>query len=212
MSVVREAPRGMFLTIEGTEGVGKSTNLQFIKETIESHGIELVVTREPGGTPLAEQIRHLLLDVRDEPFDPTAELLMIFAARAQHIREVIKPALDTGKWVLSDRFTDATFAYQGYGRGLSVETILLLENLVQGDLRPDKTFLLDIDVALGLERARARAELDRFEQEDLEFFERVRVGYQKRVAEFPARYAVIDASKELDHVQKQIKELLSPLM
>jgi len=212
VSILGKTDRGMFLTIEGTEGVGKSTNLQFIKKIIESNGIELVVTREPGGTPLAEEIRRLLLDVRDEPFDSTAELLMIFAARAQHIREVIKPALLEGKWVLSDRFTDATFAYQGYGRGLPVKTILLLENLVQGDLRPDKTFLLDIDVELGLEGARARADLDRFEQEDLEFFERVRAGYQKRVAEFPARYAVIDASKELDHVQKQIKEMLSPLM
>lgn len=204
--------RGMFLTIEGTEGVGKSTNLKFIQDAIESRGIELIVTREPGGTPLAEQVRELLLESRKESVDPMAELLLVFAARAQHINQVILPALASGSWVLSDRFTDATFAYQGYGRKLPLDAITTLESLVQNELRPDKTFLLDIDVRVGLERARARAELDRFEQEDIDFFERVRAGYKRRVEENKNRYAVIDAEKNLDAVQREIKNYLDELL
>lgn len=161
--------RGKFLTIEGTEGVGKSTNLAYVKTWLEARGLDVVVTREPGGTPLAEEIRGLLLARRDEPVDETAELLLVFAARAQHIAGVIKPALARGAWVLSDRFTDATFAYQGGGRGLSLETISQLEQLVQGELRPDLTLILDIEVQLGLERARQRGELDRFESETITF-------------------------------------------
>lgn len=204
--------RGMFLTIEGTEGVGKSTNLRFIQETIESYGIDLVVTREPGGTPFAEQIRELLLDDRQELVDPMAELLLVFAARAQHLNQVILPALKRGSWVLSDRFTDATFAYQGYGRQLPLDVINTLESLVQNELRPDKTFLLDIDVRIGLERAKARAELDRFEQEDIDFFERVRVGYHSRVAENGSRYAVINAENNLATVQGDIKGHLEKIL
>ena len=162
--------RGKFLTIEGTEGVGKSTNLTFVRDWLQAKGVEVVITREPGATPLAQEIRSLLLAKRDESVDETAELLLVFAARAQHIAQVIQPALARGAWVLSDRFTDATFAYQGGGRGLSTETIAQLEQLVQGDLRPDLTLILDIDVELGLNRARQRGELDRFESETMAFF------------------------------------------
>lgn len=204
--------RGLFITIEGTEGVGKSTNVSFVREYIASRGLELVVTREPGGTPLAEEIRHLLLAPRNELFDPVAELLLIFAARAQHINEVIAPALARGAWVLSDRFTDATYAYQGFGRGLPLDVIRSLEGIVQHQLQPDKTFLLDIDVHVGLERARARGDLDRFEQEDIRFFESVRAGYKARVDENPYRYAVIDAENPLAHVQEDIKRALDALI
>lgn len=200
--------RGKFLTIEGTEGVGKSTNLVFVRDWLQAQGIEVVVTREPGGTPLAEEIRTLLLAKRDEPVDETAELLLVFAARAQHIAHVIKPALDRGAWVLSDRFTDATFAYQGGGRGLSTETITRLELLVQGDLRPDLTLILDIDVELGLNRARQRGELDRFESETMAFFERVRSAYRARIEHAPSRYALIDAGQELSAVQADINLVL----
>lgn len=200
---------GKFLTIEGTEGVGKSTNLAYVKAWLEARGIEVIVTREPGGTPLAEEIRALLLARRDESVDETAELLLVFAARAQHIAAVIKPALARGAWVLSDRFTDATFAYQGGGRGLSLDTIAQLEQLVQGDLRPDLTLILDIDVQLGLDRARQRGELDRFESETIAFFERVRAAYRARVDAHPCRYALIDAGQDLSAVQVDIDKALS---
>ena len=203
---------GLFITIEGTEGVGKSTNVSFVRQYIASHGIELVVTREPGGTPLAEEIRDVLLAPRNESFDPVAELLLIFAARAQHISEVIAPALARGAWVLSDRFTDATYAYQGYGRGLPLDVIRLLEGVVQNQLHPDKTILLDIDVHVGLERARARGDLDRFEQEEIMFFESVRTGYKTRVEENPHRYAVVDAGNPLERVQDDIKHVLDALI
>jgi len=200
--------RGKFLTVEGTEGVGKSTNLAFIHAWLQSQGIDVVVTREPGGTPLAEQIRELLLTKRDESVDETAELLLVFAARAQHIAQVIKPALARGAWVLSDRFTDATYAYQGGGRGLSTQTILQLENLVQGDLRPDLTLILDIDVELGLNRARQRGELDRFESETIGFFERVRSAYRERAEQSPERYSLVNAGQDLASVQADISAIL----
>lgn len=201
-----------FLTLEGTEGVGKSTNIDFIRRWFELRGIELLLTREPGGTPLAEEIRNLLLARRDEPFDPTAELLLIFAARAQHLNTVIRPALAAGRWVLSDRFTDATYAYQGAGRGLSRETIARLELLVQGELRPDLTLILDIDVATGLARASARGEPDRFEMEQISFFDRVRQGYQERAAAAPQRYQMIDAGRPLAEVQAAIGRVLESLL
>lgn len=204
--------RGKFLTIEGTEGVGKSTNLAFVADWLRGRGIEVIVTREPGGTPLAEEIRSLLLSKREEPFDETAELLLVFAARAQHLAQVIKPALARGAWVLSDRFTDATFAYQGGGRGLSKATIEQLEQLVQGDLRPDLTLILDIDVELGLNRARQRGELDRFESEAVVFFERVRAAYRQRAESAPNRYAAVDAGKTLDEVQIEIDRVLTRLI
>lgn len=204
--------RGKFLTIEGTEGTGKSTNLAFVRNWLDAKGIEVIVTREPGGTPLAEEIRSLLLAKREESVDETAELLLVFAARAQHIAQVIKPALARGTWVLSDRFTDATYAYQGGGRGLNTDVITQLEVLVQGELRPDLTLILDIDVELGLNRARQRGELDRFESETLSFFERVRSAYRKRASESPNRYVLVDAGQELVNVQADIHSVLSKLL
>lgn len=161
--------RGKFLTLEGTEGVGKTTNRTFIEDYLRERNIPLLVTREPGGTPLAEELREMLLKNRDETVDPTAELLMVFAARAQHLNQVILPALEQGTWVLCDRFTDATFAYQGFGRGLPTDVIASLETLVQKEVRPDLTLILDIDVETGLKRARQRGDLDRFESEELTF-------------------------------------------
>lgn len=204
--------RGKFLTIEGTEGVGKSTNLAFVADWLRARGIEVIVTREPGGTPLAEEIRSLLLRKREESVDETAELMLVFAARAQHLAQVIKPALARGAWVLSDRFTDATYAYQGGGRGLSKSTIEQLEQLVQGDLRPDLTLILDIDVELGLNRARQRGELDRFESEAIVFFERVRAAYRQRAETAPNRYALVDAGKTLEEVQVEIDQVLTRLI
>ena len=163
--------RGKFITLEGGEGVGKTTNLAFIKDYLEQHNISVVVTREPGGTKLAEKIRQLLLDKKSEAISEQAELLMMFAARAQHIKHVIEPALAQGKWVLCDRFTDATYAYQGGGRNMKISTIEWLENLVQGTLRPDLTLLLDAPVEIGIARVRERGALDRFELEKISFFE-----------------------------------------
>lgn len=203
---------GKFLTLEGTEGVGKSTNLAHVCDWLSKQGIEVVVTREPGGTPMAEEIRTLLLAKRDEPVDETAELLLLFAARAQHIARVIKPALARGAWVLSDRFTDATFAYQGGGRGLDQSIIKQLEIMVQGELRPDLTLILDIDVELGLNRASQRGELDRFESETINFFERVRAAYCKRAAANPGHYAIIDAGQSLEKVQEDINQVLQKLL
>ena len=204
--------RGKFLTIEGSEGVGKSTNLAFVRDWLQAQGVDVVVTREPGGTPLAEEIRSLLLAKRAEPVDETAELLLVFAARAQHIAQVIQPALARGAWVLSDRFTDATYAYQGGGRGLNSETIFQLELLVQGDLRPNLTLILDIDVELGLNRARQRGELDRFESETMAFFERVRRAYRARAEQTPSRYALVDAGQDLAAVQVDISSILNSLL
>lgn len=206
----RQSQPGKFITIEGTEGVGKTTNIEFIKQWLNENNIEFIATREPGGTPLAEQLRGLLLQPRDEAVDETAELLMVFAARAQHLNQVIIPALDQGKWVLCDRFTDATYAYQGGGRQMNTETISNLENLVQRALRPDAVLLLDIPVEQGLERARGRGELDRFEQEDIAFFERVRTAYLQR-AKNNDDYHVLDASQPLEQVQAQLQTVLNQL-
>ncbi|NVK43680.1 MAG: dTMP kinase [Oceanospirillaceae bacterium] len=206
------ADRGRFLTVEGTEGAGKSSNIDFIRRSLEGRGIEVVLTREPGGTPLAEEIRNLLLSPRDERVCDDAELLLVFAARAQHLAQLIKPALARGAWVLCDRFTDATFAYQGGGRGIDPARIAVLEELVQGTLRPDCTFLLDLPVELGLARARARSAPDRFEQEKQAFFERIRRCYLERAAAEPDRFAVIDAAVTLDEVQRQIAGRLERLL
>ncbi|MGB0467860.1 MAG: dTMP kinase [Pontibacterium sp.] len=196
--------RGCFITVEGTEGVGKSTNIEFLCQLLAEQGVEVVLTREPGGTPLAEELRNLLLQPREEAVSEDTELLLMFAARAQHINNVIKPALERGAWVVSDRFTDATFAYQGGGRGVDISQIELLENLVQKGLQPDMTLLLDLDVETGLKRANARSAPDRFEQEKVAFFERVRAAYLKRAEHDPARFAVINASGTLHDVQLQI--------
>jgi dTMP kinase len=193
--------RGLFLTLEGTEGVGKSTNIEFIMQYLEQRDIEYVLTREPGGTKLAEKIRDLLLAVNEEPMSELTELLLVFAARAQHLDKVIEPALSKGKWVVCDRFTDATFAYQGAGRGLSVDTIGQLQSLVQGELRPDLTLILDLNPEIGLARARNRGNLDRFELEQQSFFRHVRQGYLDIAQAEPERCKVIDASKPLTDVK-----------
>ena len=205
-------PRGKFITIEGTEGVGKSTNIEYIQRYLHAQGIDLLTTREPGGTPLAEQIRDVLLQNRDEKMDEATELLLVFAARSQHLQSVILPALNTGQWVLCDRFTDATYAYQGGGRGLDIGLIEMLEQRIQGDVRPDLTLLLDIDVQQGLSRAGQRGELDRFENEQVAFFEKVRTAYLQRAKENADRYAIVDAGQSLDAVQQQIKQRLASFL
>jgi dTMP kinase len=204
--------RGQFITFEGTEGVGKSTQLANAASTLENLGVDVLVTREPGGTPMAEHIRELLLATRDEVVHETTELLLMFAARAQHLHTRILPALDAGQWVLCDRFTDATFAYQGGGRGVSQERIALLENLVQGNVRPDHVILFDAPVETGMARARLRGELDRFEQEDLEFFQRIRNTYLDRANEAPDRYHIINAARPLNQVSEEVVQLLTGLL
>lgn len=206
--MITEKSTGKFIVVEGTEGVGKSTNIACIRNWLDAQGVDYIATREPGGTPLAEELRSILLAKRSEIVDPTAELLMMFAGRAQHLNTVIKPALDKGVWVLCDRFTDATYAYQGYGRGLDLTLINQLESIVQNSLRPDLTIYLDLDVKIGLERARQRGELDRFELEDIEFFERVRKGYLERIKLSPDSYKLIDAGQELDAVQRDLVQAL----
>lgn len=200
--------RGRFITLEGSEGSGKTTNLLYIQNHLESRGISLVMSREPGGTPLAERIRELLLDHRQTSMCSDTELLLMFAARAQHLYEVITPALDKGQWVLCDRFTDATYAYQGGGRGISHERIATLETWVQGPLRPDLTLFLDVPVEVGLQRAGARSEPDRFEREKAAFFDRVRFSYLTQAQAEPQRYRVIDAAQPLEAVQRQIDQVL----
>jgi len=202
---------GRFITLEGGEGVGKSTNLEFIRQFLQAKQIDLIVTREPGGTALAEKIRQLLLEKGDEDVTPHAELLLMFAARSQHIEHVIRPALMRGCWVLSDRFTDATYAYQGGGRQMDSQAIAWLENTVQGALRPDLTLLLDAPIEVGMRRVRGRGGLDRFESEQLSFFERVRRAYLQRARLNPERYRIIDASVPLSDVQKQIENALVSL-
>ncbi len=201
--------RGKFITIEGGEGVGKSSNIAFIQSWVKKNlSRELVLTREPGGTPLAEEIRELFIVPRDELVDENTELLLVFAARAQHIARVIKPNLEQGCWVLSDRFTDATFAYQGGGRGLDTKVILQLERIVQKDLQPDLTILLDLPVEEGLNRASERGDFDRIEREKISFFEDVRNAYLRRAQEDPDRFVIIDASQALDKVQLDISNAL----
>ena len=194
-----------FITIEGGEGAGKSTAQQFLASKLISMGLSVTLTREPGGTPLAEELRQTLLNPHGEVPVEMAELLLLFAARAQHIANVIKPALDRGEWVLCDRFTDATYAYQGGARGMSLEVITQLEEMVQGALQPHQVILLDLPPEVGLERARARGELDRFEREPMAFYERVRSGYLERVRLMPGRYTVIDASQDLQGVEDQLE-------
>jgi len=196
---------GKFITIEGIEGAGKTTCIQVVTEVTERQDISAIHTREPGGTDLGEDLRNLLLGHKHTGMSDDAELLMMFAARAQHIAQKIKPALDVGKWVLCDRFTDATYAYQGYGRGIPLEKIASLENWVQGALRPDLTLLMDLPVEVGMERAGKRSAPDRFESEAWDFFERIRKGYLSIAAEQPSRVKVIDASQDLANVQAQIR-------
>jgi len=200
--------RGKFISLEGSEGVGKTTSLNFIKSFIESKGHKVLVTREPGGTPLAEDLRALLLSNRQEAVEPDTELLLMFAARCQHVNQVIKPALANGDWVLCDRFVDASFAYQGGGRGIDFDRIAQLEQWSLGDFSPDLTILLDMSVEAGMERTRLRGAPDRFETEKLEFYERIRAAYLKRAKQFTQRIHIIDAAPEVETVQRSLKALL----
>ena len=200
--------RGCFISIEGIEGVGKSTNIRFICDFLNGLGIKNVSTREPGGTPISEQIRDVLLAAENNSLCPMTELLLIFSGRAQHIHELIEPALTSGSWVVCDRFTDATYAYQGAGRGLPADLIQGMEILVQGLIRPDLTLIFDIQADLGLKRAHRRSKPDRFEREELEFFNRVRECYLTRANAFPDRCKLIDASQNIGEVQNEIKNLL----
>ena len=203
---------GRFITFEGGEGVGKSTNIQALAEYLRSMGKTVIVTREPGGTPIAEKIRNDLLKAHhEEPMAPMAELLLMFAARAQHVDAVIRPALERGDWVLCDRFTDSTIAYQGYGRGLPLSTIEQLKGMAQGDINPDHTILLDAPASVGMTRARTRGEelneeTDRFETEEMAFFERAREGFLT-LARSESRFHIVDASQPLDDVTKQVLAL-----
>lgn len=199
--------RGRFISIEGVEGVGKTTNIQYVESILREHGIEHVCTREPGGTPLAEKIRELLLDRDDTSMQPITELLLMFAARAQHVAEFIRPNLEAGKWVICDRFTDSSYAYQGGGRQISHETIATLESLVLDNFHPDTTLVLDLPVERGLQRANNRSPEDRFEREDIEFFNRVR-GTFLDLAAGNDRYHVVDASRPLPDVQQEIRDIM----
>lgn len=197
-----------FITLEGIEGVGKTSNLQYIQDLLESSGRSCVVTREPGGTNLGEALRGLLLSHSDENMSADAELLMMFAARAEHLNKVIRPALESGQTVLCDRFTEATYAYQGGGRQLDVDKISRLEEWVQGDLRPDLTIILDAPVEIGRARAGNRSEPDRIEKEQDDFFQRVRDAYIELANRYPQRICLVDAAVELSAVQQQIREKL----
>lgn len=204
-----------FITFEGVDGAGKSTHLAWFADALRQRGFDLIVTREPGGTPLGEQLREILLH---QPMSIGTEAMLMFAARLEHIEQVIKPALHAGKWVLSDRFSDASFAYQGSGRGLDWEKLRQLEQWVHGDLQPDLTLFFDVPVEVARQRLRSpdntrpsNVSLDRFEQEQADFFERVRAGYHRRVRENPQRYIVIDAAQTLDKVKLQLEEIVSSL-
>lgn len=203
---------GLFITFEGPEGAGKSTNLKVFAEALAERGCTPLITREPGGTPVAERIREVLLSNHEEPMHADAELLLMFAARAQHLNTKIRPALAEGRVVISDRFTDATYAYQGGGRGIDPQRIAVLETWVQGDLRPDLVMVFDVPVELGMARARARSELDRFEQEQQQFFEDVRRCYLQRAAADPQRYRIIDASGDLQQVREAIQPLIEEVL
>ncbi len=212
VQVTDDMKQGLFIVLEGGEGVGKTTNMAFIQDYLNQQNIEFSYSREPGGTPLAEEIRELILTKRDEPMSDMAELLMMFSARAQHLQQKILPTLKAGQWLVCDRFTDATYAYQGGGRGFDKQLIEQLENTVQGDLRPDCTIILDADVEVGFARATARAELDRMESENQAFHERVRDAYLERAEANPSNYAVVDASQSLEQVQADIKQVLDSLI
>ena len=204
--------RGHFITLEGIEGAGKTTQREAVADGLRAAGLDVLVTREPGGSEIAERIRAVLLDPANTGMHGDTELLLMFAARAEHLHRRIVPALDAGTWVVCDRFTDATYAYQGGGRGIANDRIAALEQWVQGDFRPDKTLIFDLPVATGLTRAGQRSSPDRFEQEDLTFFDRVRAAYLQRAKAAPQRYAIIDAAPALPDVQAQIAAILDSLL
>lgn len=204
--------RGVFITLEGGEGAGKSTNAVWLADYLKSQGKEVLLTREPGGTEVAEAIRHVLLSRVLPDMHSDTELLLMFAARNEHLRTKILPALEKGAWVICDRFTDATYAYQGYGRHISLQRIAALETWVQGELRPDYVILFDIDVETGMARARARGAADRFEQEQTAFFERVRQGYLQRAGQAPERYPLVNAAQPLEAVREQLKQVVERIL
>ncbi|MCG8391489.1 MAG: dTMP kinase [Pseudomonadales bacterium] len=203
---------GRFITLEGGEGAGKSSNLEWLAGQLRAAGKRVLLTREPGGTPLAESIRNVLLTPSDERMADDTELLLVFAARAQHLEQKIRPALARGEWVLCDRFVDATWAYQGAGRGLNESAIARLEQLVVRDTVPDMTLLFDVPVDVGMARAGKRAALDRIEQEDRAFFDRIRQCYLDRAKAEPGRFRMLDASQPLDQVREQMQPLLEEML
>ena len=203
--------RGKFITIDGLEGAGKSTQIDFIKKYLSARNRDVFLTREPGGTDLGERLRALLLDKNIDAMNSDTELLLIFAARNEHVKKVIVPKLEQGVWVISDRFTDASYAYQGGGRGIPLERIGELEQWTLQDFVPDMTFLLDLDVELGLSRVEQRGEKDRFEEEHKDFFNKVREIFSNRASKYPERIKLIDASKNIDETSSQIKKILDLL-
>lgn len=209
---MNSASGGRFITVEGGEGAGKTSSLGFIQGYLHAAGKPVLVTREPGGTALGEQLRGLLLEHRRDGMSGDTEALLMFAARAEHLARVIRPALAAGQWVVSDRFTDASYAYQGGGRGLPAARIAALEQWVQGDLRPDLTLLLDLPVAQGLARAGQRSAPDRFEREQQAFFERVRAAYLEQARQHARRYCIIDATQPPAAVQAQITAALDKFL
>jgi len=203
--------RGKFITIDGLEGAGKSTQIDFIKKYLSDRNRDVFLTREPGGTDLGERLRVLLLDKNIDAMNSDTELLLMFAARNEHVKKVIVPKLEQGVWVISDRFTDASYAYQGGGRGIPLERIGELEQWTLQDFVPDMTFLLDLDVELGLSRVEQRGEKDRFEEEHKDFFNKVREIFSNRASKYPERIKLIDASKNIDETSSQIKKILDLL-
>ncbi|CAC9953094.1 Thymidylate kinase (EC 2.7.4.9) [uncultured Gammaproteobacteria bacterium] len=203
--------KGKFITIDGVEGAGKSTQISFICDYLQAKGINVILTREPGGTDLGEKIRELLLSTKTKSMHSDSELLLMFAARNEHIHEKIIPALERGDWVLSDRFTDASYAYQGGGRGLDAERIEQLEQWVLQDFTPDMTLLLDIPVEQGMSRVESRGKKDRIELEAMDFFERVRQAYIARSEKYPERIKLIDSSRTKEHTSAQIEQILASL-
>jgi len=204
--------RGKFITVEGIEGVGKSTNIEVMRKAIEARGLNVITSREPGGTPMAEQIRGLLLEHGEEPVPDIAELLLMFAARSLHVNNVIKPALGAGSWVISDRFTDTSRAYQGAGRGFPLDDVNQIADWVHPDLQPDLTVLLDAPVNTAMQRAGKRSKPDRIETADDDFFRRARDCYLKLAAAEPGRFAVVDASKNIAAVKADVGAIINQLL
>ena len=204
--------KGLFITLEGIEGAGKSTAVDFIEDFLTKEGHDVIKTREPGGTVVGEQIREILLKNENYTLTYDTELLLVFSARAQHIQEVILPALSSGKIILCDRFTDASYAYQGGGRGIDASRINLLEKWVQGDLRPNLTLLFDLDVSIGMQRTKKRSDADRFEREEINFFEKIRNTYLERAKNEPQRFRIINSASSLESVKEQIITILKDFL
>ena len=204
--------KGLFITLEGIEGAGKSTAVDFIEDFLTKEGHDVIKTREPGGTAIGEQIREILLKNENQTLTYDSELLLVFSARAQHTQEVILPALSSGKTILCDRFTDASYAYQGGGRDIDASRINLLEKWVQEDLRPNLTLLFDLDVSIGMQRTKKRSDADRFEREEINFFEKIRNTYLERAKNEPQRFRIINSASSLESVKEQIITILKDFL